>query len=128
MTLRPCVVCGEPTGSTRCASHTLTQRKANASARGYDTAWRKLSERARRLQPFCSDCGATEDLQTDHSPQAWQRKAGGHVIRLCDVEVVCGACNRTRGSARGRTPSHPLVDPRGKAKFGLLTYEMNRLR
>ncbi len=128
MTLRPCVVCGEPTGSTRCSAHTVNSRKANASARGYDTAWRKLSERARRLQPFCTDCGSSEDLQTDHSPQAWRRKAEGHAIRLADVEVVCGACNRTRGAARGQAPSWSLPDPRGKAKFGLLTYEMNRLR
>lgn len=121
MTLRPCVVCGEPTGSTRCSAHTVSRRKTNASARGYDTAWRKLSERARRLQPFCTDCGSTEDLQTDHSPQAWQRKAEGHAIRLADVEVVCGPCNRTRGAARGRTPSRTASDPRAKAKSLLLT-------
>ena len=50
---------GQPTAGTRCPEH-----------RGYDRRWRVLSERARKLQPWCSDCGATEDLQADHSPEA----------------------------------------------------------
>lgn len=103
MTLRPCIECGEPTDSERCTDHKLKSPggiKAAAYERGYDHAWRKLSERARALQPFCSDCGSTEDLQTDHSPRAWARKAAGKVIRIKDVDVVCGSCNRRRGSAR----------------------------
>ena len=79
MTLRPCVVCGEPTTRGRCPQH-----------RGYDAAWDRLSRKARRLQPFCSDCGAVEDLQTDHTPEAWTRKVAGKTIRLQDVDVVCG--------------------------------------
>ena len=101
MTLRPCTVCGEPSPRSRCDQHRPCDDKPNASARGYDRAWRKLSERARKLQPFCSDCGATEDLEADHSAEAWQRKAAGKVIRLSDIEIVCGPCNRRRGAARG---------------------------
>lgn len=89
MTAKPCIDCGEPTAGTRCAQH-----------RGYDRRWRVLSERARKLQPFCADCGAVEDLQTDHSPEAWERVAAGKPIRLRDVDVVCGPCNRERGQAR----------------------------
>lgn len=117
MTLRPCLVCGEPAEGTRCAVHTV-DRKPPAAARGYDAAWARLSKRARRLQPFCADCGATEDLQADHTPEAWQRKAEGKAIRLADVDVVCGPCNRRRGAARGNavtrgdapsgSPNHPL--------------------
>lgn len=105
MTLRPCIECGEPTETERCEQHRLIRNSVKTSAyeRGYDHAWRKLSERARRLQPFCSDCGATDDLQTDHSPEAWARKAAGKAIRLCDVDVVCGPCNRNRGAARGHS-------------------------
>lgn len=117
MTLRPCVVCGEPSPTARCPEHQPRRQKANASARGYDTAWRKLSERARRLQPFCADCGATEDLQADHSPEAWKRKADGKAIRLIDIDVVCGDCNRTRGAARGKAPSHLAPTLGRKAKF-----------
>lgn len=108
VTLRTCIECGEITESERCDEHRLTSRDRpngdghalNARERGYDHQWRTLSERARRLQPFCGDCGATDDLQTDHSPQAWARKAAGKPIRLKDVDVVCGPCNRARGSAR----------------------------
>jgi 5-methylcytosine-specific restriction enzyme A len=108
MTLRPCIECGEPTEVERCDEHRLRnadkpgrgKHNRTAEERGYDYAWRKLSQRARRLQPFCSDCGATDDLQTDHSAEAWKRKAAGKPIRLRDVDVVCGPCNRKRGAAR----------------------------
>ena len=108
VTLRPGIECGEPNEAERCQAHKLNSPggvKAAAYERGYDHAWRKLSERARALQPFCSDCGSTEDLQTDHSPQAWARKAAGKAIRIKDVDVVCGPCNRRRGSARPRSES-----------------------
>lgn len=102
MTLRPCIECGELAEAERCGEHKLKGGKhlLTDAERGYDNAWRKLSERARRLQPFCSDCGATEDLQCDHTPQAWARQAAGKPIRIKDVDVVCGPCNRARGSAR----------------------------
>lgn len=63
-------------------------------------AWQRLSKRARALQPFCSDCGSTSDLQADHTPQAWARVLSGKAIRLQDVQVVCGECNRQRGEAQ----------------------------
>lgn len=100
MTLRPCLVCSEPTEGPRCPEHTL-DTKPSARARGYDAQWHKLSRRARRLQPFCSSCGAVDDLQADHTPEAWARKASGKTIRLQDIDVVCGPCNRARGAARG---------------------------
>ena len=104
MTMRPCIECGEPTESERCDEHRLKSggwHNETARQRGYDGHWDKLSKRARTLQPFCSDCGATTDLQCDHTPEAWKRKAAGLVIRLRDVDVVCGPCNRKRGAARG---------------------------
>lgn len=100
MTLRPCLTCGEPAEGPRCVEHT-TEAKGTATERGYDAAWAKLSKRARRLQPWCTDCGATENLQLDHLPSAWERKAKGLRIRLgIDTEVVCGPCNVKRGAAR----------------------------
>lgn len=100
MTLRPCLTCGEPCAGPRCDEHT-TDPKLPAAQRGYDAAWTRLSKRARRLQPFCTDCGATEDLQADHTPEAWARKAAGKPLRLADVQVLCGPCNRAAGAARG---------------------------
>ena len=75
--------------------------KGTSTARGYDSRWRRLSERARALQPFCSDCGSPYDLTTDHTPAAWARRERGQTIRLCDVDVVCRRCNTDRGAARG---------------------------
>lgn len=76
-------------------------RRGTSTSRGYDERWRRLSERARRRQPFCSDCGRTDSLTTDHSPEAWARREAGKTIRLQDVDVVCVVCNAERGPARG---------------------------
>jgi 5-methylcytosine-specific restriction protein A len=120
--MKPCLECGEPCDQTRCDQHRLPEPpKPSSTARGYDNQWTELSKQARRLQPFCSDCNSLTDLQTDHSREAWARKATGKAIRLKDVDVVCGACNRARGAARGGTPRGPKPDPMGKAKFPLHT-------
>lgn len=107
----PCTRCGEPTRQTQCNEcqpvsdrqrvRTDQQVKTSPAARGYDSRWRRLSERARKIQPFCTDCGSTTDLQADHSPEAWERYKRGLPLRVIDVEVTCGRCNRARGAARG---------------------------
>ena len=79
----------------------------------YDHAWRKLSRRARRIQPFCSDCNTTDDLTCDHLPEAWRRHERGLPIRLQDVDVVCRSCNSARGAARGDRPTWQAITPRG---------------
>lgn len=80
-------------------AHDMTRDKT--AARGYGAAWQRLSKRARELQPFCLDCGAADDLTTDHTPEAWRRLQQGKTIRLKDIEVVCRRCNTDRGAARG---------------------------
>lgn len=113
MTARPCIGCGAVIDAgTRCPDCTPTEPSAHT--RGYDAAWTRLSRRARRLQPFCSDCGATNDLQADHTPEAWRRKAAGLSIRLQDVDVVCGPCNRARGAARPGTHRADERPPAGQ--------------
>lgn len=125
MTLAPCLDCGEPVVGSRCRECSLeTERtyvrtpKTSARARGYTTAWDRLSRRARRLQPWCSDCGATDQLQTDHSPEAWDRYFAGVPIRLVDVDVVCATCNVERGTARpgGMRSTDPPGTLVGQAK------------
>lgn len=117
--LSPCLDCGELAEGSRCedcaeraaairvARNRPHATKSPAAARGYDWRWDKLSRIARRMQPFCSDCGATSDLQCDHTPEAWQRKKQGKRIRIDDVDVVCGRCNRKRGAARGESVRRP---------------------
>ena len=120
MTLSCCIECGEPTDGARCSDHQLDDGKAPTTARGYDQTWRKLSERARRLQPWCSDCFTTEDLTADHSETAWRRRAAGKPIRLRDVDVVCRSCNAIRGRARptGEDPRDHRPDPLGRLNVG----------
>lgn len=102
MPLKPCTICGAPSDASRCPEHPKLHKHPARSpeGRGYDWAWVQLSKRARRMQPWCTDCGAVDDLTADHSPRAWQRKAEGLPIRLRDVDVVCRSCNTLRGSAR----------------------------
>lgn len=101
-----CIDCGEPSEQTRCDEHRKERRnqknrgRSSASQRGYGSRWTRLSRKARKLQPFCLDCGATDDLQADHTPEAWRRYDEGKPIRLQDIDVVCGECNRARGQAR----------------------------
>lgn len=82
-----------------CPQHRAKDSR-NARQRGYDTAWTRLSKQARAKQPFCLDCGATADLQCDHSPEAWRAHYEGRPLTLDMVDVVCGDCNRKRGAAR----------------------------
>lgn len=109
-----CSTCGAPfdrdsTSSAECAD-CRPNRDAEGTARAelaeaYDYQWRKLSQRARRIQPFCSDCNRTDDLTVDHSPTAWRRYERGLPIRLMDVDVLCRSCNSERGAARGDKPT-----------------------
>ena len=101
-----CITCGEPSEATRCTEHHRETRQARrgkpkltAHQQGYDSRWTRLSKRARKLQPWCTDCGATTELQADHSPEAWERYYAGKAIRLQDIDVVCRDCNNARGQA-----------------------------
>ena len=130
MIAKPCLVCGSPSEQSRCPDHRPREPRTKTE-RGYGWHWDQLSRRARRLQNFCTDCGADDDLQLDHLPSAWERQAQGRRLRLgVDVEVVCGRCNRARGPARpgstraaqgtrGRTAA---PSPVGKARRALHTH------
>lgn len=107
MPYRPCLDCGVPCRGPRCPScrstkarRVLSGRKPSASARGYDSAWRKLSARAIRMQPWCSSCFATDDLTLDHSAEAWAARDAGQVITPDMVLVLCRKCNSAKGAAR----------------------------
>lgn len=128
----PCIDCGEPTtNGTRCSdceskaarlrpprTTPYPAKKTTAAQRGYGSAWTRLSKLARQQQPFCSDCGSTEDLQCDHTPEAWERHEKGLPLRLEDVDVVCGACNRRRGAARGKHARKPSDATNNPPRYG----------
>lgn len=98
MTARPCLDCGEPGPGTRCPDcqqHRPAERaRGTAHERGYDARWTRLSRRARRLQPFCTWCGAVDHLQADHL--RWPARS------LDDVRVLCQPCHATAPARRGR--------------------------
>lgn len=122
--MKPCLDCGDLCDESRCP--TCTRQNANVSARArgyktpeqrardaevYDAQWRRLSARARRMQQHCNDCGTTDDLTTDHSPEAHAARLAGKPITLSMVSVVCRSCNARRGcalpgSARALAVSH----------------------
>lgn len=100
--LSTCATCGELTDNTYCQQHQPAQKSNPSTAAGYDYRWQKLSERARKMQPFCSIPGCTStDLTVDHTPEAWRRKEQGKTIRLRDVVVLCRSHNAKAGAARG---------------------------
>lgn len=143
MSLKPCIVCGEPSDETRCSDHRIDhalakdERRGSARARGYGSAWDRLSRKARKLQPFCLDAHLSPcsgPLTTDHKPEAWQRVAEGKPLRLSDVEVVCDGHNAARGSSRpgseraraaltsgGVDPLESVYGPPGQAQNPLHT-------
>lgn len=109
--LKACADCGALTDRPRCLD---CKPRVSAHSQGYTSTWARLSKRARRLQPWCLDCGTTEDLTTDHSTEAWERHEAGREITLDLVEVVCRSCNSKRGRARphrGDPPSQEGQSP-----------------
>lgn len=97
--LKPCASCGELSSSTYCEAHEPRRdrsdksTRASAHRRGYGRKWQALSREARRLQPWCSDCGTAEDLTADHLVFP--------ALTLRDVDVVCRSCNSKREPIRG---------------------------
>lgn len=116
MTMKLCVICGEPCESSRCNEHPAPAKpKTSATQRGYTSSWDRLSKRARQIQPWCSACGTKDDLTGDHL--RWPAKS------LKDVDVLCRSCNSAKG-APGRTEPTtgqgakvPSKDPRVMANF-----------
>ena len=109
--LKPCLTCGEPSTESRCPDHTRPEAlraRGTAEERGYDAAWRRLSKRARRLQPFCGwpGCGSSRNLSGEHTPEAWWRKENGKPIRLQDIEVLCAKHQAEAGSSRPGSPRY----------------------
>lgn len=123
--MKICLNCGEPSQNSYCDEHLLEVRKAqrpkktSSTARGYGSRWARLSRKARKLQPFCTDCGSTQDLQLDHTEETWWRHFNGKPIGLEHTGgVVCAPCNVARGQARpgggGSPDTRPRLGPVGQ--------------
>lgn len=120
--LVPCVSCQELTDAPRmgrCHECHSAQRRIKERGRKRErtnrtdrtgptsTRWKRLRARVVSQQDWCSDCHESraqieargDRIEVDHTPAAWHREALGKAIRLEDVDVVCGQCNRARGPA-----------------------------
>ena len=128
MTARPCLDCSTPTdNATRCPDcqaewqQRTDVRRGSRQERGYDAAWTRLSARARRAQPWCTDCGSVGDegnpLTADHSVESWAKVERGERLTVTDVEVVCRRCNSARAAARGVNPRPRPPGPPAQAIF-----------
>jgi hypothetical protein len=80
---RRCLGCNQPTrNGPRCPTCTKTRRQQ------YDQpSWRHLSKTVRATQPWCTWCGATNDLCADHI-------IPGHPEH--GVRTLCRPCNTRR--------------------------------
>jgi hypothetical protein len=99
VTSRPCLDCGTPGPGSRCEEHEAERlarvdlRRGTATQRGYDGRWKRLSEKARKRQPFCLEChhiGSKNNPLTVHHLR-WPATS------LADVEVLCQVHNNRRG-------------------------------
>lgn len=98
---KPCLEIGCPFPAVyrgrcgSCASEYEGQRGTRAE-RGYDNDWLTRVAQAVKAQPWCSDCGATEDLTGDHPIPLAQ---GGSKDQ--QPIVRCRSCNSRKGARLG---------------------------
>lgn len=99
MTLRPCLVCGEPGNGPRCAEHaspTPAKPRDRRHVHWNGTRWKKLSARVRKLMPWCADCRRTSQLTTDHVIPVEHRPDLAYEIE--NLITRCRPCNGRKGS------------------------------
>ncbi|KQH78855.1 hypothetical protein AO501_07715 [Mycobacterium gordonae] len=111
--MKLCTVCQAPCGEgSRCDQHKRKHAPTpSATARGYGYSYQKLRAQAIALQPFCTDCQATDNLTLDHTPESWRKVERGRTLTLRDVRngllfVRCQRCNQKAGNARGSSITH----------------------
>lgn len=97
MISRPCLGCGELIPSaTYCADcQPAEQVRKGPGDAAYDRIWRKLSLKARSIQPWCTDCSGTADT-TDHIIPKSVAPELVHAIENCAPR--CRSCNSYRGT------------------------------
>jgi 5-methylcytosine-specific restriction protein A len=92
MTARACVCGVVVIDAYRCDACTT---KAGSRVRHDQHArrswrWRRLSERLRQSQPWCTSCGSTDDLTVDHVVPL---SMGGKEYDVDNLRVLCRPCH-----------------------------------
>ncbi|WP_074334892.1 HNH endonuclease [Mycobacteroides abscessus] len=98
---RPCIGCGQliPSGSRCTACQRPRNNNYQRGKRGRtasDWRWRKLSQKLRRLSPFCERCSKTTDLTVDHVIPPTERP--DLTYDALNLRVLCRSCNGSRGN------------------------------
>lgn len=103
---RPCLRCGELSPESYCPEHRRERwnRRVSRSSE-YGPNWTALSRKCRKLQPWCTQCGSTEQLETHHTVEAWLKLKHVGALTFSDAEkglliVLCHRCNVAAGAAR----------------------------
>jgi 5-methylcytosine-specific restriction endonuclease McrA len=91
-----CATHGPVVGRCKACERERVRQRGTTSQRGYGRQWRKISEEARRLHPYCAVPGCTStDLTVDHVDP---RTRGKHGLTLADVQVLCRFHNSSKGA------------------------------
>ena len=119
--MKPCLTCGEPSDRSRCPEHRLDDHpnRDRKHLHNNTTRWKKLSRRLRRMQPWCSTCGATDDLTVDHIVPLTQRPDLAY--ELTNLDILCRSCNGAKDGHLGGWGKRAGQPPEGKASSALHT-------
>lgn len=111
--MKPCLRCGEPSDTSRCPDcRPKDERPRDRVTRANRSAWKNLSKRLRKLQPWCTACGSPGDLTVDHIDPL---DAGGDPYDLDNLQVLCRSCNtRKHAGTLGGDPLPAASPTRGQ--------------
>ncbi|WP_099025622.1 HNH endonuclease [Mycolicibacterium palauense] len=96
---RPCLGCGYLIDHGSRCNDCRPKRTVKPGTKGRtatDWRWRKLSQKLRRLSPFCEKCLATTDLTVDHVIPPSERP--DLTYDELNLRVWCRSCNGSRSN------------------------------
>ena len=79
---------------------TRVMREGNASQRGYDWTWAKVSKYVRTNEPVCRMCKCALATMVDHIVPL---KQGGDRLALDNLQPLCNGCHASKTQADKRT-------------------------
>lgn len=100
--IKPCIVCGTPSETTRCPEHQLPTHSGTPNtehpAYANNARWKNLSARLRRKQKFCDRCGSRHKLTVDHIVRFKDRPEWAY--EEANLRVLCVRCNSELSGAK----------------------------
>ena len=80
----------------QCHQHPYHSHRPTRHQRGYTNDWLRLSQELVAHQPWCTYCGSTSDLTTDHIIPT--SKGGTNDYE--NLQVLCRGCNTGKANAQ----------------------------